>query len=356
MRQLKFFNLDLHISVIEDVKRIFVEIGHSVDSWCISGHNWVLNKSTPKVDVITSQNWMNIDEEMCDSFYERYKDELSHYDGFIVTYPPVFTKLFEKFEKPIIMYVPIRYEVPFGGKPKQWEQFNDYLKSSIDRGKIIPVANSLYDKKYCEHFLHTQFNYIPSLCEYTKTKWNPSIDKFLYFSKFNTRLNDKLVNKSDLGKYSWDELGKFKGIVNIPYTSSTMSMFEQYTSNIPLFFPTKEFLLKLHSEFGKFGVLSELTWNQIFKTGNGSSIKNDNGDPNDLTDIDNLSKWIGYSDFYNNEVHPYINYFNSATDLQEKMENIDLQLVSEKMNEHNVKRRKNIFDMWCTLLEGITLA
>lgn len=349
MKNLNFFNLDLHISVIEDVKRIFIELGHSVDSWCISGHNWVLNKTTPKVDIINSQNWMSIDESMCESFYQRYKNELSHYDGFIVTYPPVFSKLFAKFKKPIIMYVPIRYEVPYGRNSNEWENFNKFLIEGIDKEKIIPVANSLYDKKYCEYFLKREFNYIPSLCEYTNIKWEPQIDKFLYFSKLNISLGNNLINKSALGKYVWSDLGKFKGIVHIPYTSSTMSIFEHYSSNIPLFFPNKEFLLNLYTKFGNNGVLSELTWNQIFKY-NDSIVKSDACNPNNICSLDNLSKWIEYSDFYNEEMHPHLIYFNSIDDLQRKLKNTDLILISDKMRTYNIFRRKNIFNAWRTLL------
>ena len=33
---MKFFNLDLHIAVISDIKRIFEDLGHQVDDWTLS--------------------------------------------------------------------------------------------------------------------------------------------------------------------------------------------------------------------------------------------------------------------------------------------------------------------------------
>ena len=99
---MKFFNIDLHISVIEDIKTIFNDLGHQVDSKCISSHTWVLGRSVDKVDIIGQNNWANICPKMCDDFYERYKDELSEYDGFIVTHTPSFSLLYERFNKPII--------------------------------------------------------------------------------------------------------------------------------------------------------------------------------------------------------------------------------------------------------------
>jgi len=35
---MKFFNIDLHISVIADLRRIFNDLGHEVDDWTLSEH------------------------------------------------------------------------------------------------------------------------------------------------------------------------------------------------------------------------------------------------------------------------------------------------------------------------------
>jgi hypothetical protein len=54
MKKLNFFNLDCHISVIVDLKNIFESLGHSVNSWSISGHNWIFNRPPSNEDVINS--------------------------------------------------------------------------------------------------------------------------------------------------------------------------------------------------------------------------------------------------------------------------------------------------------------
>ena len=79
---MRIFNLDCHISVIADLKQIFENLDHDVTSWSISGHNWVFGKESKKVDIINPSSWMSLDKDMCDRFYERYKDELSEYDIF----------------------------------------------------------------------------------------------------------------------------------------------------------------------------------------------------------------------------------------------------------------------------------
>jgi len=41
---LSFFNLDLHVSVIADVRTIFAALGHRVTDWTLSGHAWVFGR------------------------------------------------------------------------------------------------------------------------------------------------------------------------------------------------------------------------------------------------------------------------------------------------------------------------
>ena len=50
---MKLFNLDLHISVIEDIKNILTNLGQELISKSISSHNWVFNREPSKMDIIT---------------------------------------------------------------------------------------------------------------------------------------------------------------------------------------------------------------------------------------------------------------------------------------------------------------
>lgn len=354
---MKFFNLDCHISVIADLKNIFEELGHSIDSWSISGHNWIFGKNPDEIKMINSTNWWNLDQKLADDFFNAYYEELKDYDGFILTYPPAFSMLFEKFKKPIIIQIPIRYEVPFHNNQNNWNKFNDFLKNNIDNKLIYPVANSLYDKKYFEYFVERECDYIPNICEYTKSKYEPLNKKFLYSSKFDINLGPEFFNKKLLGKYDWQDLANFKGIVLIPYNCSIMSIFEHYTANIPLFVPSLDFMLELYTEHKQNGVLSELTWNQVFNLQSGSilfkTLKND--DPNNYQDINNMKNWIELSDFYNNEWMPHITYFDSFEELKNKINTADLKSISNNMQEFNLIRKNLILDRWKNLIDRLTI-
>jgi hypothetical protein len=349
---MKFFNLDCHISVIEDITNIFSDLGHTVDSWSISGHNWVMNKKDSEVKVVNQSTWGNLNPDMCDEFYNTYKDELDKYDGFICTYPPSFSMLYEKFNKPIILQIPIRYEVPFHKDKEKWLNFNDFLKKNIDKNKLFAVSNSLYDKKYFEFFVNRECELIPSICEYTKSKYNQKKDDFLLYSRLNVNI-DNLINLKSLKEYKWSDLYEYKGVVIIPYNVSTMTIFEFYTANVPIFCPSEKFMTELYKNFNNL-ILSEISWNQIDKTSKKSIIECDiSNDPNDFSNLNIFTKWLKFSDFYNQEWMPHIVYFDSFDDLVYKLNNIDLSVISRKMEMFNEERKIKIYNKWEKILNNI---
>jgi hypothetical protein len=324
----KLFNIDLHISVITDLKNIFSQLGHTVIDKSLSGHTWVLNRKQDTIKLINPNNWRQLDRNFCDKFYKEYRSELANYDGFVCTYPPSFALLYGQFNKPIILQVPIRFEVPFENRPTELKWFIDFLKSGIDNGQIIPVCNNLYDKKYCEKYTEREWILIPNICDYTGIKYEGG-SNYLFHSKLPIDLkNSDIKYKNDyLGhNYKWKSLNTIRGIIHLPYNISTMSIFEQYTGNIPLFFPTPEFNLELY----KTGLaLTELSW---------SSKKEDSID------------WINLADYYNQEWMPYITYFSSWDEMNNIVKKTDVLSVSEKMKIFNVDRKKNIYNKWSKIL------
>lgn len=325
---MRFFNIDLHISVIADLKQIFDNLGHKIDDMCLSNHSFIFNRYRDHVDVINHNNWTSLDKSICNNFYDRYKDELIEYDGFICTYPPAFSLLYEKFDRPIIIQCPIRFEVPFQNDKIKLKWFIDYLKDCIDSKRIIPIANNLYDKKYCEKYTEREWSYIPNLCEYTGIEYKGGKD-FLLTSKSRLRINhENIKNKEEyLGQnYKWDKLNTIAGLINIPYNISTMSNFENYTGNIPLFYPSPQFNLELYRK----GLsLSELSWTKTGKDG---------------------LEWIKLADYYNEEWMPHITYFSSLDNLKFLIGNINLEVISDKMKEFNKVRKARIHDMWTSIL------
>ncbi len=354
---MRLFNLDLHATVIRDIADLFSEMGHTVEHWSISSHSWVHGWPVKDVDVVNQYTWRHLNESMCDRFYQRYRDELGGYDGFIVTHTPSFALLYAAFNKPVIVVASTRYEAPFSLSSRRWQWLNGSLQALSERRLICRVANNRYDQRYCELFTGLPWTHVPSYCGHVNTRWNPEFPSFLLDSRMITvRLRSRsLVHKKSLGVFKWTDLAKYAGIIVIPYNISVMSVFEYYSACIPLFFPSERFCMELYAQCSGYGVLSELSWLQVQDVKNQAPGTVDN-DPNNYTAQDVVADWIGYSDWYDREWMPHITYFDSFADLEEKLGSVDLKAISGKMEAHNTIRKRKIEILWKQQLKTLMSA
>jgi hypothetical protein len=339
------------------MKKIFTDLGHEVSDISLSEHTWVFNRKKDSVPMLDNERWRQLKpHQFSDEFFKYYGDKLNDIDAFIVTYPPPFSLLYKNFNKPIIINNPIRYEWPFSFRKDDWEYFNLYLRDYVDKGLIILVANNLYDKYYMEHFIEREVEHIPSICDYYQSYYEPNDNDFIYYSRnkvFEIN-NPKIKYKDDIfgGSHKHTDLVKFKGIIHIPYQISYMSIFEQYTSNIPLFVPTKEFLLQIYKD-KKINVLKEVSWNNYFNTESKSIIDyKGEFDPNDYNNNESVEYWLQYADFYDEEWMPYITYFSSFEELNRIVDEVDVNDISEKMRLFNEGRKSKIYEKWDQLIKN----
>jgi len=353
-----FFNIDLHISIIADMKKIFYDLGHQITDKSLSDHTWVFNRQKDSIPLLDKNKWISLTpDEMSDKFYALYKNQLNQYDGFIVTYPPVFSLLYKNFNKPIIINNPIRYEWPYSFRPEHWTQFNDFLRNGYDKKQIFLIANNLYDKYYMELFINRPVDFIPSICEYYPNgDYRAENNKFIYYSrdKIKEITNPNIVYKNDLfTSHTHYDLIKFKGIIHIPYQISYMSIFEQYTHNIPLIIPSKKLLMTIYKE-KKYNVLKEVSWNNYFNKHPISSIQcKHKQDPNNYQSLESVEYWLDYADFYDKSWMPYITCFDTFDELNYIVNELDTDSISQKMRVFNQTRKKNIYNKWGSVLEKI---
>ena len=156
-KRVKLFNMDLHISVIEDVKthlKRHFENDVEITEWCVSGHHSIVNKPKASPRWVNASNWRRIDEGAVSRFVTEYRDFLSSFDGFIVTHSPVFALLFQAFNKPIYVLNSCRFDQPMSG------QDNDFRKHFIKQFMILyelrfsrrhKVIKIVIKKLFCEH-------------------------------------------------------------------------------------------------------------------------------------------------------------------------------------------------------------
>jgi hypothetical protein len=357
--RLHLFNLDLHVSAIADVKDVITRWGHRVTDWTQSGHSWVFGRPHDPVEVVNRGTWEQLDAGMCAAFHRRYRDELAHFDGFIVTHTPAFALLFVPWNKPIIVVNSTRYEQPFTLREADWRWLDQQLVAGARRGQITLVSNNQGDQAYLRERTSLPSEHIPSLCAYTGARYRGRRRQFVLHTRvgqsqlgFPPSLQSRVVRLDEAFRhwglfgrrpYRWQELYDFRGIIHLPYQISTMSIFEQYTANVPLFFPSKKFLFELHRAHpGQ--VLSELSFFQV----HGVPFHGDG--LNRTADPDVVRRWIDLADYYDPENMPHIQYFESFEHLAELLETVDRDEVSERMRAFNQGRQERIVGAWSALL------
>ncbi len=300
---LKLFNLDLHISVIEDIKDICQRLFGdrvAITNWSISSHNWVFDKQTPPIEAITAENWKSFDETHIQAFHKAYDDWMSTFDGFVVTHTPVFALLFEKYGKPIVIVNSCRYDQPYcwNPNPVMQSKLDACLRRLVESGQTTIISNNLADEWYLQRKTTIPSKVIPSLCLYTKATYQPTKDTFIYYGYKDLKPSIRLLEDRPADGYTWQDLFSYRGIVHSPYEMSTMSIFEQYWAGIPLWFPTKEFYKDCICE-----------------------AKMEFASPYDLKEEDPISEaeldeWLARADFY---TLPYIHYYSSYEDLERQL-------------------------------------
>lgn len=354
---MKILSIDQHISVNADVQHALNELGHSVTIASLSGHSAVIRRPQAKIPLLEGDGWCSIfSEKRVEQFYEQYKEPFSEFDAFLCCYPPIFSMLYERWQKPIIVYMPIRYECGAECNAEMWLEFNEYLRRGVDSGQIILLSNSMYDKKYAEGFLEREVEHIPSYCDYTGMSFNPIYPQFLYYAAFKLRdPGPKLILKHDALKagHAWQDVADFRGCIHFPYNASLMSIFEQYVSNIPLFFPTKRYLLEMW--LNEVPVVHQICWPATLGKTPGSIIPHKHEkDPNNYSDFNIISHWLDYADYYYGEMK-HIQYFDNREERNAILELSDKALfdISSKMREDNVRRKISILNKWNDVMKRI---
>lgn len=345
---MKFFNIDVHASVIADIQHIFKNLGHQVDDWSLSGHHWVMDK--PQAQIILKDGsklegcfW--VDKNLQDLFYETFKDELDKYDGFISCYPVEYCLLYEKWNKPMIIVNCVRYEHPFTRMPERWQFLDEGLERYRQKGLLHFVCNNKGDLNYIKYFCpKITPTWIPNLCEYVEQKYIGTFPKFIVYNRSHVEglPTQQLVRMPH--KYSWTQFYQCAGVIHVPYHNGSMSIFEHYTANMPMFLPSKEFGKQL---FHRGKMFQDLTFYKIYNLPEPQEPEN----PNNLTH--NLDMWFDTCDFYDPENMPHCIYFDSWDHLAQLLKTVNLVDVSNKMKEYNVKRREFVYGEWSKILKEI---
>lgn len=354
----KLFNMDLHISVIEDLKYILKDLyGEKIEitKWSLSSHSHIFGEERKNPEIINSSTWNNITEEMIIEFAKKYSSFLETFDGFIVTHTPIFCLIYERFNKPIILINSCRYEQPYcwNNNINMWNKMNIKLLDMYEKNILTVISNNKADNEYIQLGTNVKSKHIPSLCLYTKETYFPLRKNFMLnlssVTKFSLNDHHLISRKEELPhNYKWSELYNHKGIIHFPYEISTMSIFEQYSANIPLFFPSKNYLKQLikNQDYHIQSRYQIMYGINPYHSTLRKALHNDYW----------IDYWVERADFYDEENMKYIIYFDSIEDLFEKIQSLNtdnLLEISNKMKEHNIERKQKVYKDWKEIFDKI---
>lgn len=340
---MKIFYFDAHIGTHRELMYVLRKIyGDSaeIEGWLISGHSFLLDRQPDQPEVINAHTWRMINEELIDLFWEKYKDYLSTFDLFVVAYPAVFSMLYAKTNKPILIYNCVRYDMPFCWTKDMHSlnQFNSYLNTLHQEKRVAVISNNIADHDYFQAGPHgVPSVLIPTIGAYANLHWRPTtVSGLIYSGEDHLQItSSNLASRKSLGMYSNETLCSFGYVVHMPYEISTMSLFEQYAGGIPLYFPTIRYLL---TEWEKNpSLLVSKYWFHNNSNSYATYLKNQHDQGSNLW-------WLSRSDFYHHL--DKVNYFDSKEELVDKVSLSGLLEHARPTEADLVRREKNLLALW----------
>jgi hypothetical protein len=301
---MKFFCMDLHISIIADFKSVCPDV--EVVDWCLSGHAWVMKRNQDFPEHINPVTWKNLNTDMITKFQNKYDSFLKTFDGFIVAFASSFAMIYEKYNKPILMMNAVRYDIPFCWTKDMGmlNKFHECLDRLNRKGLLTIISNNKGDLAYTQKGAGIPVEYIPSLCLYTNTRYTPTKSTFLCVNGLIPP-HPLVTDKKHLPTpHEWSDITSFRGIINFPYEVSLMSCFEHFTAGCPLFFPSKTYW-KANPHVQTMSAY----WNTQV--------------PSYLEEFKDLNRWIDLADMYDVFQSPNTHYFDSVEHLFQLLESFE---------------------------------
>jgi hypothetical protein len=232
--------------------------------------------------------------------------------------------LFQKFKKPILALNATRYESPYTFDPQAFTNLNQSLQNEFISKNLTVISNNLGDRDYLKYFTGIESIYAPSLCDYLpkQTPVTPNwiiLSKNIEIAQEISRISKNLVPSDEMWPHSYkhEEFALQKGVIIIPYNISTMKIFELTTAGCPIRIPSDNLLLKM---IGKRGILSELSYAQIYDK---NVLEPNSNSPMDPNWENFYSWWLERADWNNTDFFPNITRFDSFEELGEEPEPLD---------------------------------
>lgn len=349
------FNLDLHVAVISDVRVQLQRREISLVNWTLSGHSWIFGQAPDPVAFVNDRTWKAFSPRLSRQFRRAYGPYLRSFRGFVATYPPCFSLLYEGLGKPTLSVAATRYEYPMTHYLPHWEWLDERLRAGVAEGWLTLAANNRADADYLEHYTGLKPAHIPSACSYTGLTYTGTQRPVVMYAgrdRFGAELAEKLRHEAvaphaALGaRFSWADLYDQRAVVFLPYNVSVMALCELYTACMPIYVPARALLKDLMREYPA-DVLSSLSFTQV--TGHRPARRPDGLDLNDVSDEEVVDWYLDRADFYDPDWMPHVRQFESWDHLDHLLDADDPHAISAAMASDRPARLRRIDALWDAL-------
>ena len=397
------WTVDFHTGPMACSEPLLVELGARVHSEIDFGNCvYHPHMCKERLKVLAYNKWAGFSLDPCPNtmrraFFEAYKhdEELSRVDLFVCSHPAANCELFMPFDRPMLVYATTRIEFGRYDETVAWRQqyldIHGGLKYAAHRwsewvanlqriaskpGNVI-AANNMFDVHAIKYHTNITPVYLPSWCGLTGANgvgisYSPIKSKPVLLGPYRDNIgNGTLVDGLDVrawahpifanltaelhrlpatplrirrmrevyDEYEWEQVAEHPAIIYIPYQVSTISFFELYRANIPIFIPSCELLARWTLEHG-------IMWERIYGTPP-RLVHSD--EPDAPYTNESLHYWLSKSDFY---LFPHVQLFNSWAECLQMLQSVDLRQVSRQMVAANARQRADIKAQWAAILEN----
>lgn len=147
--------------------------------------------------------------------------------------------------------------------------------------------------------------------------------------------------------FKLEQLSHLGAIVFIPYKPAVNFFLEIYEMSMPIFVPSPHFYAELDRDF-KISV--ERLWCGGIPPSKASSIVHG---PNNTESFEANKYWNSFADHYK---YPHVIFFDSWSDLVEKLRVADFRVISKGMQAFNVDRKQHIAKKWLSFMYDVHAA
>jgi len=373
---LKLFGMDHHHAVLWDAMQILRPLGIQVDfHWLCDGRPLVNEARATQLPGFASSLDLYktpLDKPLTDEFCRYIREK--GYNGIITSHSLITCSRLAPLNLPMIHVNSTRFGNEWIQSPEKHKALVQTIQDLLHENRLHIVHNNKGDASYFHQYFpnllpHQELT-IPSLCEslVRLRKSGPATPKLLIWDTRQVLIQqEKSPFMKELFvkcKQAWGEavesqalllaqtkaylpegyLNDYSAVIHIPYNISTMSMFQQVRSNIPIWVPSKRLLAELWADSKE---PNELSWT-VFSPGSERSASA----LDQVRDPATIQRWLDMADFYNPDVLPLVFEFDSIEELIQKGLSTDYQAAIDSAEATQQQRREEILFAWEQVLRN----